>query len=415
MIKSFVGEYYIIISLADIKRASNLLHGRVVRTPLVYSHTFSEMTGIQVYLKLENLQLGGSFKVRGATFKIVTHLDEIKGRGVIAASVGNHAQGVALAAHAACVPATIIMPIWASIAKQQATRGYGAKLILEGDSLVESISIGQRMAFETKRIFIHPYDDEEVMVGQGTIGIEILEDLPDADYIFVPVGGGGLIGGIAVAAKSLRPAVHVIGIQSSACPSACEALQAGGPVELEAEERGALADAIMVTRVGDASFSILQELVDEIAVLDEDQIASAMLLLLERKRILAEGAGAVPLAALLSGPLGIPKGSKVVLVISGGNVDSLLLDRIIAAGPRKQGRLMRFSVCLEDVPGSLARLLDVLKKQQANVVHIHHFRNERDLPINFTKVDLELETRGFEHMNEIKEDLKKVNYDFVIV
>lgn len=403
------------ISLADIKRASNLLHGRVMRTPLVYSHTFSEMTGMQVYLKLENLQLGGSFKVRGATFKIVTHLDEIKGRGVIAASVGNHAQGVALAAHAACVPATIIMPIWASIAKQQATRGYGAKLILEGDSLVESISIGQRMAFETKRIFIHPYDDEEVMVGQGTIGIEILEDLPDADYIFVPVGGGGLIGGIAMAAKSLRPAVHVIGIQSSACPSACEALQAGGPVELEAEERGALADAIMVTRVGDASFSILQELVDEIAVVDEDQIASAMLLLLERKRILAEGAGAVPLAALLSGPLGIPKGSKVVLVISGGNVDSLLLDRIIAAGLRKQGRLMRFSVCLEDVPGSLARLLDVLKKQQANVVHIHHFRNERDLPINFTKVDLELETRGFEHMNEIKEDLKKVNYDFVIV
>jgi threonine dehydratase len=385
-----------------------------MRTPLVYSHTFSEMTGMQVYLKLENLQLGGSFKVRGATFKIATHLDEIKSRGVIAASVGNHAQGVAFAAHAACVPATIIMPIWASIAKQQATRGYGAKLILAGDSLVESIAIGQRMASQTKEIFIHPYDDEEVMAGQGTIGIEILEDLPDADYIFVPVGGGGLIGGIAVAAKSLRPAIHMIGVQSSACPSALEALQAGRPVELEAEERGVLADAIMVTRVGDASFSILQELIDEIAVVDEDQIASAMLLLLERKRILAEGAGAVPLAALLSGSLGIPKGSKVVLVISGGNVDSLLLDRIIAAGLRKQGRLMRFSVCLEDVPGSLARLLDVLEKQQANVVHIHHVRNERDLPINFTKVNLELETRGFEHMNEIEEDLKKANYNFVI-
>jgi threonine dehydratase len=306
------------------------------------------------------------------------------------------------------------MPVWASIAKQQATRGYGAKLILEGQSLVESIAIGQRMATETKKIFIHPYDDEEIMVGQGTIGIEILEDLPDTDYIFVPVGGGGLIGGIAVAAKGLRPAVHVIGVQSSACPSALEALQAGRPVDLSAEERGALADAIMVTRVGDASFLIIKELVDEIAVVDEDQIASAMLLLLERKRILAEGAGAVPLAALLSGSLAIPKGSKVALVISGGNVDSLLLDRIIAAGLRKQGRLMRFSVCLDDVPGSLARLLELLAKHQANVVHIHHVRNERDLPIISTRVDLELETRGFEHMKEIEEDLKKANYNYVI-
>ena len=414
MIKSFAGEYCVMISLADIQRAANLLHGRIVRTPLVYSHTFSGMTGMQVYLKLENLQLGGSFKVRGATFKIISHLDDIKSRGVIAASVGNHAQGVALAAHAAGVPATIIMPVWASIAKQQATRGYGAKLILEGDSLVESIAIGQRMASETKKVFIHPYDDEEVMIGQGTIGVEILEDMPDVDYIFVPVGGGGLIGGIAVAAKSLRPAVHVIGVQSSACPSAREALQAGRPVDLSAEERGALADAIMVTRVGDASFFILKELVDELAVVDEDQIASAMLLLLERKRILAEGAGAVPLAALFGESLPIPKGSKVVLVISGGNVDSLLLDRIIATGLRKQGRLMRFAVCLDDVPGSLARLLELLAKHQANVVHIHHVRNERDLPIICTRVDLELETRGFEHIKEIEDDLKKANYNFVI-
>ena len=398
------------ISLADIKKASVLLQGKVLRTPLIYSQTFSNLTGTEVYLKLENLQLGGSFKIRGATFKMLCHMNEIKSKGLIAASVGNHAQGVALAARAASIPATIIMPIWASMAKKEATRGYGAQLILEGQSLVESIAIGQQMAVESSKIFIHPYDDEEVMAGQGTIGLEILEDLPNADYILVPVGGGGLIGGIAVAAKALRPEIRLIGVQSSLCPSVHEALQAGRPVDLNAEERGALADAIMVTEVGKSPFSIIQKLVDKIAVVDEDQIASAILLLLERKRILAEGAGAAPLAALLSESLGIPRGSKVVLLISGGNVDTLLLDRIIAFGLRQQGRLMRFSICLEDIPGSLAKLLDLLAKHQANIVHIHHARNERDLPINFTRVDLELETRGFVHSKEIENDLKGANY-----
>jgi len=398
------------ISLSAIQNASDLLRGKVVRTPLVYSQTFSDMTGSEVYLKLESLQLGGSFKVRGATCKILSHIKDIKAGGVVAASVGNHAQGVALAARAACLPATIIMPVWASLAKQQAAKGYGAELLLRGESLVESISIGRKIAAETQRLFIHPYDDEEVMAGQGTIGLEIMEDLPDADYIFVPVGGGGLIAGIAAAAKAIRPAVHVAGVQSSACPSALEALRAGRPVDVEADERGALADAIMVTRVGEFAFPILQRLVDEIALVDEDQIASAMLLLIERKRVLAEGAGAAPLAALLAGSPSIPQGSRVALVISGGNVDSLLLDRIIAAGLSKQGRMMRFSVCLEDAPGTLAGLLSLLARLQANVVHIHHARNERNLPINFSRVDLELETRGFEHIKEIESSLQEAGY-----
>jgi threonine dehydratase len=402
------------ISLTDIKSAGKLLHGRVLRTPLVYSPTFSEMTGAQVYLKLENLQNGGSFKIRGATFKILSHLDEIKSKGVIAASVGNHAQGVALAARVASVPATIIMPVWATITKQLATRGYGAQLILEGQSLVESISVGQAMAAETGRTFVHPYDDVEIITGQGTIGLEILEDLPDADYILVPVGGGGLIAGIVTAAKAIRPATRVVGVQSSACPSAIEAVKAGRPVELNAEERGSLADAIMVTRVGDAAFSIIQRLVDEIVMVNEDQIASAILLLLERKRILAEGAGAAPLAALLGGAPAIPKGSRVVLVISGGNVDSLVLDRIIAKGLLQGGRMMRFSACLEDVPGSLAKLLSLIASLRANVVHIHHARNQWGLAINFTQVDLELETRGFEHISEIEEALKKEGYRIVL-
>jgi len=245
------------ISLSDIQHASNLLRGKVMRTPMIYSQTFSDMTGAEVYLKLESLQLGGSFKVRGATCKILSHIKDIKAGGVVAASVGNHAQGVALAARAACLPATIIMPVWASLAKQQAAKGYGAELLLRGESLVESIAIGRKIAAETQRLFIHPYDDDEVMAGQGTIGLEIMEDLTDADYIFVPVGGGGLIASIAAAAKAIRPTVHVVGVQSSACPSALEALRAGGPVDVEADERGALADAIMVSRVGDSAFPIL--------------------------------------------------------------------------------------------------------------------------------------------------------------
>ena len=292
------------------RMAAKVLQGKVLRTPLVYSPTISRLSGAEVYLKLENLQMGGSFKIRGATNKIQSHLEQMSTKGVVAASVGNHAQGVAMAARAANVPATIIMPVWASIAKQQATRGYGAEVILQGESLVESIEIARKMASKTGRTFVHPYDDEEVITGQGTIGLEILEDLPDADYILVPVGGGGLIGGIAVAAKAMRPAVRILGVQAASCASAREALRAGRPVELEAEEKGSLADAIMVTRVGEAAFSLLRELVDEIVVVNEDQIAAAVLMLLERKRILAEGAGAVPLQLFWVGRWRSPRAAR---------------------------------------------------------------------------------------------------------
>ncbi len=398
------------ISLADVQNAANLIHDKILRTPLVYSPTFSIMTGCQIYLKLENLQIGGSFKVRGATNKIQSHLEKIKEGGVVAASIGNHAQGVALAARAAGVPATIIMPVWASISKQAATQGYGAEVLLMGDSLVDGIEIARQKALESGRMFIHPYDDEEIMAGQGTIGLEILEDLPDVDAIIVPVGGGGLIGGIAAAVKALRPQTRIIGVQTTACPSASAALKAGRPVILNAEESGSIADAIMVTQVGDACLPLLSDLVDEIALVTEDQIAAAVLMLLERKRILAEGAGAVPLAALLGIAVQLPRGSKAVLVISGGNVDSLLLDRIIHQGLLFHGRLMRFSVCLEDAPGSLAKLLNLIAGFDANVVHIYHARNERNLPINFTRVDLELETRGFDHIEAIGDELKRAGY-----
>lgn len=398
------------ISVADVQNAAKLIQDKILRTPLVYSPTFSRMTGCQIYLKLENLQIGGSFKVRGATNKIQNHLEEIKERGVVAASIGNHAQGVALAARAAGVPATVIMPVWASISKQAATQGYGAEVQLVGDSLVEGVEFARQKALLSDRLFIHPYDDEEVMAGQGTIGLEILEDLSDVDAIIVPVGGGGLIGGIAAAVKAIRPQTRIIGVQTTVCPSACEALKAGRPVTLSVEEKGSIADAIMVTQVGDACLPLLKDLVDDIALVTEDQIAAAVLIMLERKRILAEGAGAVPLAALLGKSVQLPQGSKAVLVISGGNVDSLLLDRIIHQGLLFHGRLMKFSVCLEDAPGSLAKFLNLIAESSANVVYIHHARNERSLPINFTRVDIELETRDFAHIKEIGNGLRRAGY-----
>jgi threonine dehydratase len=392
------------VLLKDIQNAYQVIRSSILRTPLIYSPTFSKMTGCEVYLKLENLQRGGSFKIRGASYKIQSH----PGQGVVAASLGNHAQGVALAAKAAGVPATIIMPTSASIAKQEATRGYGAELILKGESLTESISFGKDLARE--KIFIHPYDDPDVIAGQGTIGLEVLEDLPELNAIIVPVGGGGLISGISIALKAQRPEVRVIGVQTAACPSAIEALKAGRPMAMDVEEKNSIADAIMVPRVGDVDFPIIRDNVDEIMAVDEDQIAAAVLLLLERKRILAEGAGAAPLAALLSTSFKAPKGCKVVLVVSGGNLDSLLLDRVIHHGLLLQGRLMRFSISLEDIPGSLARLLDLVADLRANVVHIHHARNERGLPIDFTRVELELETRSFEHINEVASALNKAGY-----
>jgi threonine dehydratase len=395
------------VLLKDIQKAAEVIRSGVLRTPLIYSPTFSKMTDCEVYLKLENLQRGGSFKIRGASYKIWSHPNEAR-RGVIAASLGNHAQGVALAAQAASVPATIVMPTFASIAKQEATRGYGAKLILKGENLSESIGFGKDLAKD--RIFVHPYDDPDIIAGQGTIGLEVLEDLPDIDAIIVPVGGGGLISGIAVALKSQKEDVRVIGVQTASCPSAIEALKAGRPISLDVSEKNSIADAIMVPRVGDADFPIIRDNVDEIVAVDEDQIAAAVLMLLERKRILSEGAGAAPLAALLSQSPKVPKGGKVVLVVSGGNLDSLLLDRVIHRGLLLKGRLMRLSLTLDDAPGSLAELLDLVAKLRANVVHIHHSRNERGLPIDFTRVELELETRDFEHIKDISSALNNAGY-----
>ncbi len=396
------------ITLEEIRKAALLIEGSVIRTPLVRSPTFSRMAEAEVYLKLECLQMGGSFKVRGATYKVLKRREEIGSAGVIAASAGNHAQGVALAAKAAGLPATIVMPVWASIGKQEATRGYGAEVILAGESLAESISVAQDMA-EDGRCFIHPYDDEDIIAGQGTIGLEILEDLPDPDLVIVPIGGGGLIGGIASAIKAARPETRIVGVQAAACPSALESLRAKERVAVEAKK--SIADGISVKQIGETNFPIVRDKVDEVLLAEEEEISSAVLALLERKKVLAEGAGAAPLAALLSSKVVVPKGNKVVLVISGGNLDSPLLERVIRQGLLKNGRIMRFSACIEDVPGSLARLLRLVAERGGNVLAIHHARGGRDLSLFRSRVDLEVETRSFDQIEEIKEALLAAGYE----
>ncbi len=395
------------ISAAEIGRAAGVLKGRVIRTPLVYSPTFSRLAGFEIYLKLENLQATGSFKIRGATYKILTELDRIGKGGVIAASAGNHAQGVALAASLAGLPSTIVMPEWASISKQEATRGYGGKVILEGQGLADSIKRALELSKDGKT-FIHPFDDPSIIAGQGTIGLEIMEELPNVDLIAVPVGGGGLVAGISVAARAVKPGIRIIGVQAERCPSALKAVETGERITVEALR--SIADGITVRQIGHIPFDIVRKEVDQIVLASEDRIAEAVIMLLERKKVLAEGAGAVCVAALLSGAIKVPAETKAVLVISGGNIDISLLDRVIRKGMSRNGRIMRFSVRLDDVPGALAKLLGIIAGAKANVLQIYHNRGGADMSIDQSLVELEIETRNFEHIREIEALLNQTGY-----
>ena len=400
------------VSLADIKEAEIRISPHIIHTPLVYSPTISDITGAKVYLKLETLQKAGSFKVRGATNKILSHIHAIREYGVIAASAGNHAQGVAVAAHSAGIPATIIMPEWSSLTKQEATRGYGAQVIIHGQTLEESIVMAQEIARKGP-LFIHPYDDNEVIAGQGTIALEILADLPETDLIIIPVGGGGLIAGIATVAKAKKPEIRIIGVQAEACPSAGEAIRHGSPYRILAGRT--VADGIRVAETGKNTLPALQHYVDHLALASEDEIADAILLLLERKHVVAEGAGAVPLAALMNGSIDAKSGSTVVLVISGGNIESTRLFPVIRQSLARRGRIMHFSVVLEDQPGTLARLLAVISQERGNILHIHHMQGERDIPVQMARVSIELETRGWDHIEVFKKSLQDNGYEIRMI
>ncbi len=398
------------IPLSAIENAAQVLRGKIIRTPIVYSPTFSKLYGAEVYLKLENLQETGSFKLRGATFKLESSMGQIGRNGVVAASAGNHAQGVALAAKRAGVPAVIIMPEWSSLTKQEATRNYGGKVLIHGQSLEEGIGKARELVADG-RTLIHPFDDPFIVTGQGTIGLEIFQDLGDVDVIVASIGGGGLISGIASAAKAIRPRTKVIGVQTDSCPSAYLSMREGKPVRVDAKK--SIADGIAVKQIGELNFSIIREAVDDVVLVDEDQISRAVVMLLERKKILAEGAGAAPLAAFLGGMIPVNQGAKAVIVISGGNVDSPLVERIIRRELFRNGRIMRFSVALEDMPGSLSRLLFLIAGLKANVLHIFHDRSGMDLPIHLSRVELELETRGPAHVEQVAHELKGAGYSLL--
>ena len=396
------------VNLDDIQGAARVLDGVAIKTPLIFSTSFSRRAGAQVYLKLETLQKTGSFKFRGAYHKLSKIRPQVSPLGVVAASAGNHAQGVAHAAQLLGVPATIVMPEWASISKQLATHAYGGRVILAGTSLTESLAQARTLEAEG-RTFMHPYDDADVIAGQGTIGLEIVAELPAVEAILTPVGGGGLIAGIATAVKTVRPETKVIGVQAAVCASALAARRLGKPTPVTAGK--SIADGISVKEVGRLPFAVMERLVDDIVTVEEEQIAAAVLDLLERKKILAEGSGAVPLAALVSGVLPSLRGRVVVLVVSGGNVDTHLLGRILNQGLFRSGRILRFSVLLEDVPGALAGLLKVVATSRGNILHILHDRMGRHLPLGLSRVELEVETRDVGHMEEILNALGSTGYE----
>jgi len=390
----------------EIEVAHQKIQKIVLRTPMIYSDTFSKLTGKEVFLKLENLQKTGSFKIRGAYYKLSQLTPSMKKKGVVAASAGNHAQGVALASSILGIHSTIVMPEGVSLAKQMATQAYGGEIVLLGQNTDEALRYAKKLAGRGK-FLIHPFDDEQVIAGQGTIGLEILEEVPGVEAIIVPMGGGGLISGIAGIVEKKKPGVKIIGVQSIHAPSAYYSLKRRKIVEVEVKPT--LADGIAIQRVGEITFPMIEKGVDQIVTVDEDEIASAILLLMERKRIVAEGAGAAPLAALLSKRLKT-RWKKIVLVISGGNIDFHLLDRIIEKGLARTGRLARMSILLRDVPGSLSTLTHLVAQHRANILHITHERAAKEIPVGFSRVILLLETRGSDHIREIKKGVQAKGY-----
>ena len=395
-----------------IQEAADRLKKRVRHTELIHSHHFSEKLNIPVFLKCENLQRTGAFKIRGALNFMTSQPRENLVKGVITASAGNHAQGVAFSADLLGVKSMVFMPGSTPPQKVFATRDYGAEVVLTGRNFDEAYAAALQMQKETGALFVHPFDDPLVMAGQGTIGLEVLQDLPDLANIIVPIGGGGLIAGIATAIKESHPHVRIIGVESAAAPSMHYSLKKGDIIE--APLSVTLADGIAVKRVGNNTFPIVRELVDEVVLVEEEEIAQAIVALLERSKLLVEGAGAVPLAALLSGATGKLSG-KTVCVLSGGNIDVKTISVVVERGLLAAGRYLKLKIKLDDLPGSLARLSAEIAKVNANISIITHDRRSKSLPIGKTEVLLELETRGYDHIREITDYLENVGYEVEVL
>lgn len=399
------------VTLEEIRAARERIAGQVVLTPCTPSEAFGEMFGGRAWFKFENLQRTGSFKERGALNRMLLVPPDERGRGVIAASAGNHAQGVAYHAGRLGIPATIVMPERTPLVKVLATEGYGARVVMHGSVYDEAMAEALRIREAEGQTLIHPFDDPEVIAGQGTIGLEILEQCPEVEEVVVGVGGGGIISGIAAAVKALRPEVRVVGVESAALPAALRAREAGRVVTIPPAET--IADGIAVRRIGDETFRHLERYVDALVTVPEEEIAAGVLLLLEREKTVVEPACAAVAAAVVNGHVPGLRGRNVVMVLSGGNIDVSLMSRIIERGLVQDGRLAHLRVRVKDRPGALAALTALLAESGANVQKLDHKRGSAGLWVTEAEIDLTLETRGRPHVEEIVGRLSAGGYEVV--
>lgn len=395
------------ISLADIEAAREVLDGVAIRTPMQESRWLSQLVGGPVLLKCENLQRTGSFKIRGAYVRMSRLSEAERKAGVVAASAGNHAQGVALAAQMLGIKATVFMPEGAPIPKLNATRGYGAEVIFHGAILDEALSAAQDLAAETGAVLIHPFDHADIVAGQGTCGLEIIEQAPEATTVVVPTGGGGLLAGVAIAIKQARPDVRLVGVQAAQAAAYPHSLEVGSPVAVP--EMRTMADGIAVGLPGAIPFAAITEYVDEVVTVSEDAISRALVMTLERAKMVVEPAGAVAVAAIMSAPERFT--TPTVAVLSGGNVDPLLLGKLIGSGMAAAGRYLHLRVRIPDRPGGLARLLGELAQAGANVLEVVHERLSASLAVDEVEVLLQLETRGPEHAADVVRRLGDHGYE----
>ncbi|HEU0240628.1 MAG TPA: threonine ammonia-lyase [Micromonosporaceae bacterium] len=399
-----------LVTLADVEAAREVVGDVIRRTPLEPCRPLQAKLGGPAWLKCENLQRAGAYKVRGALVRISRLTPDERARGVVAASAGNHAQGVAVAAGICHTEATVFMPIGAPLPKVAATKSYGAKVRLVGATVDEALVAAAEFAERTGAVFIHPFDHPDVIAGQGTVGLEILEQCPDVKTILAGIGGGGLISGIAVAVKALRPDVRVIGVQAAGAAAMHLSIAAGHPVRLDSF--ATVADGIAVGRPGDLTFEHVSALVDDVVMVSEEDISRALLMLLERCKLVVEPAGAVGVAALLAGAIEVEP--PVVAVLSGGNIDPLLMVKLIEHGLNVAGRYQRFTVHCEDRPGSLAALLSLIAEHGANIVDVSHQRHDPRLALGFVEVTMSVETRGAEHADRLITALRDAGYPVAV-
>jgi threonine dehydratase len=396
------------VKLSDIRAAQEVLKNIIIPTPLIADARLSREIGAKAYLKAESLQKSGSFKIRGAYNKISRLNDEEKRRGVIAASAGNHAQGVALAAQLHDIRATIVLPKYAPLTKVTSTKSYGAEVVLEGESFDEAVAFSRDLQKEHGFTYVHPFDDEEVIAGQGTIGLEIVEACPEVSVVIVPIGGGGIISGIATAIKSLRPGARVIGVQAENAAPVNKCLKAGEIIDVRIGQT--IADGIAVKRPGEVTMPIIRELVDEVVEVSEDEIAKAIYFCVQNNRLVVEGAGAAGLAALMAKKIQVKETDFVSTVLCGGNIDANLLARVLEQVQVRMGRYIFLKLLVPDRPGILARLLNNVAESGANVVEVFHKRAMWLAPLGKVGIEMLLEVRDEKHGREVHRHLEEIGY-----